>query len=370
MRYLTSILLICLTVTGAIAQQPVAVPFNSDRWQLTNKPGQSGEQVLETYLGRPCIRLRMVDAVLKDVNFTNGIIEYDAAFTPARAGIGATFRMQDLTNFEYFYIRPHQSGNPDATQYIPIIQDMDCWQLYHGNGYSAAVQFTFDQWVHFKLVVSGSQMEVYVGDMDKPALFVPALKLPVRGGTLGLSGNARFANFTYTLVDKPVIKSTATPPAPVAAGTITQWQVSNAFPEKNLDNAFQLPDSLKKGLRWQGMTAEQSGIVNLSTGPKWSATVNTVFAKVVLLSDKAQVKKLQLGFSDRAKVYLNNQILYSGHDEFRSRDYRFLGTVGYFDEVYLSLKAGRNELWIAVSEESGGWGIQGLIADRAGLTLE
>ena len=41
-----------------------------------------------------------------------------------------------------------------------------------------------------------------------------------------------------------------------------------------------------------------------------------------------------------------------------SRDYRFLGTIGYFDAVYLQLKKGRNDLWIAVSENFGGWGIK------------
>ncbi len=79
-------------------------------------------------------------------------------------------------------------------------------------------------------------------------------------------------------------------------------------------------------------------MVNLATGPEMSETHNTSFARVVIQSDKAQVKRLQLGFSDRAKVYLNDQILYSGHDEFMSRDYRFLGLAGYYDEVYLPLK--------------------------------
>jgi hypothetical protein len=44
--------------------------------------------------------------------------------------------------------------------------------------------------------------------------------------------------------------------------------------------------------------------------------------------------------------------------------------VGYWDEVYLPLRKGRNELWVAVSEEFGGWGIRGAIADPAGVTVE
>jgi hypothetical protein len=371
MKGLFSAVLIGLATAGAIAQNAIPVPFTSERWyfhEYTARPGPK-EHVLEEYLGRPSLRLRATEAILQDANFTNGIIEYDAAFPPDRGGIGLNFRMQDSENTEFFYIRPHQSGNPDATQYMPVFQNRDSWQLYHADGYSAPVTFTYNQWVHFKLVVSDRQMEVFIDDMDKPALFVPELKRPVQGGKLALVGAARFANFSYTPLDKPAFKSTAKPAAPAPAGMIPQWQVSNTFAAKDLENAVKLPDALKKGLQWQTMPAEPTGMVNLATGPKWSKETNTTFARVVLVSDKAQVKKMQFGFSDRVKVYLNDQILYSGHDEFRSRDYRFLGTVGYFDELYLQLKPGPNELWIAVSEDNGGWGIGGIIADRTGLTI-
>jgi hypothetical protein len=66
------------------------------------------------------------------------------------------------------------------------------------------------------------------------------------------------------------------------------------------------------------------------------------------------------------KVYLNGRLLYGGNDAVRSRDYRFLGTVGLFDELYLPLKAGDNELWMAVSEGEFWYG-WGLIAQLEGL---
>lgn len=357
----------------ANAQTPILVPFDSDRWffhEYVQRPGAK-EHVLEEYLGKPSLRLVNTDAILKDADFTNGIIEYDVAFGPDRAGIGLAFRMQDVSNCEWFYIRPHQSGNPDATQYMPLFQDSDSWQLYHGEGYSAPVSFTFNQWVHFKLVISDKQMEVFIDDMSKPALFVPELKRPVQKGMLSLFGrNAHFANFSYTPVEKPSLMSVTKPASPAPNGTITHWQVSSAFNEKHLDNVFLLSNAHKEGLTWQTRVAEQTGTVNLANGLQFSETTNTTYAKVVLLSDKAEIKKLQLGFSDRVKVYLNDQIIYSGHDEFRSRDYRFLGTIGYYDDLYLSLKKGRNELWIAVSEDFGGWGIKGIIADRSGLIIK
>jgi hypothetical protein len=72
----------------------------------------------------------------------------------------------------------------------------------------------------------------------------------------------------------------------------------------------------------------------------------------------AETRVLTLGFSDRAVVYLNGRPLYRGDDTYRSRDYRFLGSIGWYDAVYLPLEAGENELVVAVSEDLGGWGLQ------------
>ena len=74
--------------------------------------------------------------------------------------------------------------------------------------------------------------------------------------------------------------------------------------------------------------------------------------------------------SDRVRVYLNGRLLFRGDDNYQSRDYRFLGSIGYFDSLYLPLAKGGNELLIAVSEEMGGWGIQAKLEDLAGITLQ
>ncbi|MVM33790.1 hypothetical protein GO755_27375 [Spirosoma sp. HMF4905] len=148
------------------------------------------------------------------------------------------------------------------------------------------------------------------------------------------------------------------------------WQVSSTFDEKLLQTDYTIPQSVANQLTWNTLTAENSGKLNVSRIRKRSEAANTVFTKLTIVSDKPQIKKLNLGFSDRAKVYVNGRLVYAGQDEFLSRDYRFLGTVGYYDEIYLDLKKGQNELWIAVSENFGGWGVQGKIADQSGLTIK
>ncbi len=78
---------------------------------------------------------------------------------------------------------------------------------------------------------------------------------------------------------------------------------------------------------------------------------------------------MELGFSDRAVVYLNGQALYRGDDTYRSRDYRFLGSIGYWDALYLPLTRGENELVVAVSEDFGGWGVQARFPEPDGISF-
>ena len=43
-------------------------------------------------------------------------------------------------------------------------------------------------------------------------------------------------------------------------------------------------------------------------------------------------------------------------------DYRFRGSIGYYDTLFVPLVAGDNDLVIAVSEDFGGWGVQARLA--------
>lgn len=109
---------------------------------------------------------------------------------------------------------------------------------------------------------------------------------------------------------------------------------------------------------WTRLAAEPSGLVDLSRANGLRDGRNTVFARTSIRSPRAQTVALELGFSDRALVYLNARVLYRGDDAYRSRDYRFLGSIGYYDTLYLPLEEGENELVVAVSEDFGGWGVR------------
>lgn len=348
------------------AQTPV--PFDATYWDI------AGKMQPETYQGKACIRLTEGSIYLKDSTFINGLIEFDMALSNDRYFPGLGFRLQDKENFEHVYLRPHQLGNPDAIQYTPVFNMQAAWQLYYGDGYSTAVTYPLKDWVHIKLMVRGTQAEVYVGNPNKPALVIHRLKRAAKPGRISLDNgapvDARFANFQYTKSDNPTLLGTFKPEAAPKPGTIMSWDLSNTFDEKQLDNRFTMPQNLASRLTWRKLASENSGVVNFSQISKLGEGSNAVFAKVTLISDKPQIKELRLGFSDRVKVYVNGKLVYGGQDVFLSRDYRFLGTIGYFDTIYLDLKKGKNELWLGVSETFGGWGIQSLIADQSGLTIQ
>ena len=47
--------------------------------------------------------------------------------------------------------------HPDASQYNPAFYGLSSWQLYHGEGYSAQIDYRFDEWTHVKIVISAAE---------------------------------------------------------------------------------------------------------------------------------------------------------------------------------------------------------------------
>src|SRR6202000_487191 len=127
-------------------------------------------------------------------------------------------------------------------------------------------------------------------------------------------------------------------------------------------------------IQWQNVEAEAPGFVVLyryREAPHPRVTfqgdfskrlepqpgMKVIYARTTIPSDRDQVKKLFIGYSDDVSVFLNSQILYRGRSAQGFRDPGFLGIVNpENDAVYLRLKKGSNELLLAVSELGGGWG--------------
>lgn len=354
-------LYLLLSVPAARAQSVQHVPFDSPRWTVE---GQDHATVL--YKGRQALRLQGAQAWLDDVSFLTGTIEFYIAFPLVRGFQGVRWQVQDRGNFEEFYLRSHLSGQPDANQYNPVIDGNSGWQLYFGEGYSAPTGYT-DDWMHVRIVVDETGGEVYI-DSDEPQFRFPS-KGNFGAGGLGVYASgfnvAYFADFSFQ-PGTPTLRSGPVEYPASAPGTVQQWDVAGPIGD---DLAVGTPTLETDGLSWTRLDAEEEGITNLARAVAGQEG-NHLMARITVEAGSPVTRMVRFGYSDKVAVYLNGRLLYRGDNSYVSRDYRYLGTIGLFDEVPLTLERGRNELVFVVSEAFGGWGIMAQFPDTSGLSFE
>jgi hypothetical protein len=357
----------CLCMSAAA--QAISIPPDSPRWEL------QGDAAVTEYLQRRAIRVSGGDATVKDLELRDGVIDLDVASPASRAFFGLQFRVNEADESgEWVYLRPHKSGLPDALQYTPVLRGSIVWQIYNGPGFTGRIDIPRDVWFHMRLEIVGTQAKLYVNDMEKPCLVMTDLK----------SGNQRglisFANLTGSVYFSG-LEVRPTPDAPwerhlpaMPADTLTRWSLSPSFDalERNLEGP--LSEAERSSISWQEVAAEPPGFVVINRyrkGPSLNVTfandfskrlepqkgMQLVYARTVLTSDRDEVRKLAIGYSDDVSVFLNGAILFRGRSAQNFRDPGFLGIVNpENDAVYLPLKKGRNELMLALSELGGGWG--------------
>lgn len=305
------------------------------------------------------------------MDFKDGTIEVDMNFPEVRNFPGIGFRFQDASDYENFYIGPTQSGKFDATRYTPVFNGHQSWQVYAGEGYSKAFTFKYNYWHHVKIELEGLKASFYIDDMQTPLIVVKELKHDWREGKIALiadENDLHFANFQYT--PKTFTPPSSQMPVKVTEGKLLDWWVSNSTDPRSFENKSELTKEIKDSLQWQQHKIDTSGILNFYKYSPIANNKNCIVARIVINSLKAQVKPLSLGFSDIVTVYLNDKAIYAGSDVFGSRDDQFIGTMGYFDKLYLPLKKGENELWFVVTEYIGGWGIQAKFDDMKGIIVK
>ncbi len=367
-------------LTGPQVLLAEPLPFTEDNWVFI------GGTTLEEKAGQQAVRIGVREnpedfvgfgmVVAKAAPLLNGVIEYDLLFDATRSFGGLRFRSQSPGDFENFYMRAHQSGNPDANQYMPEYNGVASWELHYGTQYSSPTVYPHGEWIHVKLVINEGLADIYIGDDMAPEYSVNLLRDPAAGGFalwgLNLSGPVWMANFDASPADSAEIIGTPVPDVVGEAGTVAQWQISDAFDGAMLVGKTGL-SAADTDMTYHTMAAKASGQVNLSLLQGIAEGADTIFAKLNIHSDSDQIKAFEFGFSDFGTVFLNGDILFHGMDAPYTRDYRFLGTVGLFDTVFLNLKEGDNELIIAVREntfDTTGWAVQGRFVDMAGVSLD
>jgi len=350
-------------------------PPDSPRWQL----GPNAK--ITDYLGRSCLAIEDDIATLKNFEMTDGIIDVDMAGTRARGFYNIFFRTQANGDGESVYLRPHKTGLDDAQQYSPLFQGVGAWQIYNGLGFTAAVDIPKDIWFHVRLVITGAQAKLYVRDMVAPSLVINDLKSGMLTGGVGFRG-VHISNVEIRQTPPAVWErhEAAMPPA-----TITKWSLSPSMLALEHDLEHPLSKQESDSMKWQEVSAEPPGFVVISRYRKAPDLVPTfardfskrlepqkgmqlVYARTTIVSDRDQIKKLNIGYSDDVSLFLNDRILYRGRSAQRFRDPGFLGIVNAEnDAVYLPLKKGTNELVLAVSELTGGRGFICRFGDMDGI---
>ncbi|NUM80306.1 hypothetical protein HUU42_05820 [bacterium] len=359
-----------LLASHAFSQTSVSIPADTAHWDL------QGKAKITDYQGRPSIYLEGGVAVLKDMEIRDGVIDVDinAPIAP-RGFFGIEFRATaDGLHSEYVYLRPHKSGLPDAIQYTPVLNTGLNWQIYSGPGFTAGIDIPKDTWFHLRLEIAGTQAKLFVKDMDKPALVMNDLKTDIQKGLISLSvlmGPTYFSNFQIQKTPDVAWKHTL---SPIPRGILTKWSLSPSYDALLRNTELPLTSAQIDTMPWQNVEAESPGFVTIyryRTAPHPRVTfandfskrldpqpgMRVIYAKTTIESDRDQLKKLHIGYSDDVCVFLNGKILFQGRGAQNFRDPGFLGIMDpENDAVYLPLKKGRNELILAVSELGGGWG--------------
>ena len=365
-------LLSLLVVTSLSAQQVFTV--KDPAWSF------SGQDVTVAAVdGRDAIKIGRGQALLEQVAFQNGTIEFDVYLPEERAFAYLYFRGKNDQEFEEIYLRTHKSMAPDALQYAPVFQRRAAWQLYHGDKGTAAANFAAKQWVPVKVVLEDSRLQVWIGSTDEPTMTINQMGRAPQAGWLGFRGfvpnnsSAPFSAYFSDITLTPKVVDTSLPETPsstLPSGQITQWRVSPAFasqpgPIESVPADVLAAEWIKPTMQPDG-SFELLRSIQVPQGVRhWSAV-----AEVEIQSDKAQTCAISLGFSDQITLSLNGQpILYQ--DARYSFDKPRRQGLMHAEQLltYLPLKSGNNLLRAVISDNFGGWGLMGRLENCLGIKV-
>lgn len=365
-RYL--FLLCCLvifTLTG-IAQQPASL-MSPDRWTFPE-----GTVTFINHQGTPALQiLNNSRAVLKDVTFSTGTIEFDFAVANSMFS-GIYFRTSNMGENEHFYLRPFKPENrliSGAVQYTPIVRDVSLWDLFYP--YQGSAYIKTEGWNHVKLEVSKKRLRATVN--GEVVLRIPELLTTLEEGGIALGGNGIYANLTITpgqpanLPDMPAPDLTLHDPR-----YLRQWVASPEIPLPRGVEVYEgsLPDSTTT---WTPLKPERFGLLNLTRAYSASKDRNDrrfVWLKTTIHSETDQTHRLRLGFNDEVWVFLNGQLIFMDQNRYaRASQKQPDGRCDLDNAAFdLNLQEGANELIIGVANEFFGWGMMARLDSTSGLT--
>jgi hypothetical protein len=365
-RLFSLLLIVMLSPNDGFTQD--IIPIDTTNWEI-----KARSYVLENFNGKDAIYLKGGTITLKDDKFKNGTIEFDLFLKEEQAFPGVVFRIVD-NDAEQFFLRTHLSGKPDANQASPVIQGITPWQLYFGPKYSFPYNYNYVDWTHIRLVVNEGKAQVYLDYSEKPNLSWDLFHFPREGNIMFKAGRRSGIHIADVKINKEEKELTNFNPIERTHidGIINEWEISDMFEKKLLEDHSNLSPVIAARTWGKKIEVEEGTAANISRVQLLfnGEPGETVFAKINIHSNKNQIKLFHFGYSDEVVAILNGKAMYKGTNKWRSRDYRYLGTIGLFDAIYLNLKKGNNTLLMAVSESFGGWLITGKFEDNNGIKIK
>ena len=352
------------------APVPITVAMTADHWQTKG----NAEFLRQLGFFHGLMRLNTGDAVLKDVTFSDGTIEFDVN-TVGRGAPGIVFRQQDEGNFELLYLRPDPNcpAFRACIQYAPQTHGVLLWDLFPQ--FENRAPLRENGWNHIKMVISGRRMNVFVNDASSPTLQVGRLEGDAMTGGLRLQGPGTFANMVITpnAVDG-LSPEPAKDPLDGDRGLIRHWRLStfSTLP-KGKDPAYsEMPAASEE---WKPISTERNGLVNLSRQyglPLHDPDRAVAWLKTTITSDRQQTKKVDIGWTREAWVFLNGKLVFADKNSFDQEAARKFPDGRCSLEngaLTLALEAGDNEVAVAVANNFFGWGLMVRLADAEGVHL-
>lgn len=356
------VLLLCLA-RSSVADTAIPIPLG-------------GDGVLDVSKGS-------VD--IKDLVFENGTIEFDM-YMPDHGILGMRLRAQNRDNAEVLYFRPQPDCHlsSDCMQYMPLDHGAFEWDLFPE--YQTAAPIRTLDWNHFRVVVVGRTMRVYVNHASEPTLSVDHMQGASLAGALTFGGPAKYKNL---LVTPTPPSSTTSQAAPARSDRfLRHWQISTASVLPTvLDAKLEAQTGVQPpyasmppaGEAWRAVTAQAKGLVNFSRevgSAKDGAVTSLAWAKTTLVSDKAQTKTVKLGWVREIWIYVNGKLVFADRNLYGLPAAKVAGGRISLDNgsFRLPLRKGRNEIAIALDDnlpgntQHFGWGMQFKLKDSSGVS--
>lgn len=219
---------------------------------------------------------------------------------PGESYVGFCFHLTDIENYETIYLAPASGGDPTAIQYDPVINGSTTWQVFGDADGLAEAPLRKEHWHLLRIDVWAEIAQVHVDDEGSPRATFP-LRSGLREGRVGLWGyNPSYvADFEVRPLDAPPPPSPE-PKVAVPPGTVHEWLVARY--DRQSGTFIELRPAI----------SEHNGTLCLNRLYRAEPGAGAFAACELEVPPASGETVLEVGYSDRARVWLKNLLLHEG----------------------------------------------------------